>query len=231
MRRFFLAEIPNTNTFFLPEEESKHILRVLRLEIGEHILLLDGKGKKLELEIVDTNPKKCAVSLIQVHAVQPQTHPIHLAIAPTKNTDRMEWMVEKIVEIGATELTFLTCDNSERVNLKLERLERVAISAMKQAKHDLLIKINGLMSFNSFVSKHTSGCIAHCYDTEKRALFEIANSQLILIGPEGDFSEREVSMAVGQGFQEIHLGDSRLRTETAGMVSVTLAKAKQHSFN
>lgn len=223
MRRFFLLDIPHSETFHLPEEESKHVIRVLRYEAGDQLLLLDGKGLIVTAEIVDAHPKKCLVKVVAKERKERPGNGFHLGIAPTKNLDRMEWMVEKIVEIGATKISFLNCDRSERVQLKLDRLQRVAISAMKQAQHDFLLEIEELQSFTDFVANHPNGGIAHCMDGEKKAVLQLENHARILIGPEGDFSEKEVAWALKHGYEAVHLGESRLRTETAGMVACVLA--------
>lgn len=223
MRRFFLLEIPRSETFYLPEEESKHIVRVLRSGNGDQFLLLDGKGLIVTAEIVDAHPKKCQVKVVSKEVKTREGKVFHLAIAPTKNLDRMEWMVEKIVEIGASRLTFLNCERSERVQLKLDRLQRVAISAMKQAQHDFLLEINELQNFADFVAENPGGGIAHCLEAEKKAVNELKDPSCILIGPEGDFSEKEIALALKHGYEAVHLGESRLRTETAGMVACVLA--------
>lgn len=223
MRRFFLLQIPDSETFHLPEEESKHIVRVLRSEVGNQFLLLNGKGLIVTAEITDAHPKKCQVKVVSKETKVRPGNGFHLAIAPTKNLDRMEWMVEKIVEIGASKLTFLNCDRSERVQLKLDRLQRVAISAMKQAQHDFLLEIEGLQSFSDFIANNPNGGIAHCMDGEKKSVRELNYPSRILIGPEGDFSESELKLALKHGYEAVHLGESRLRTETAGMVACVLA--------
>lgn len=229
MRSFYLKDIPDTPQFELPEEESKHIVRVLRMTKGDRFLLLNGVDKVLEVEITEEHPKRCQVAV--KNSRQPHVHAkgFHLAIAPTKNLDRMEWMVEKIVEIGATELTFLQTKRSERVNLKLDRLERVAISAMKQAQHELLLKIHPMVSFDDFIKTHPSGAIAHCLESEKQALGSFVLEGPVLIGPEGDFSEKEIEQALANGYKAIHLGESRLRTETAGMVATVLQIHSPHA--
>jgi 16S rRNA (uracil1498-N3)-methyltransferase len=223
MRRFFLLQIPGSDTFHLPEEESKHIVRVLRSENGDQFLLLDGKGLIVTAEIVDAHPKKCLVKVVSKEVRIRKGPGFHLAIAPTKNLDRMEWLVEKIVEIGATKLTFLHSERSERVQLKLDRLQRVAVSAMKQAQHDFLLEIEELQSFSDFVTQNPGGGIAHCMETDKKAVNQLKDTSRILIGPEGDFSEKEVELALKHGYEAVHLGESRLRTETAGMVACVLA--------
>lgn len=222
MRSFYLKQIPETATFELPEEESKHIVRVLRMEVGDKFVLLNGVDVVLEVEISDAHPKRCGVKVVAKREPQRNKKNFHLAIAPTKNLDRMEWMVEKIVEIGATELTFLQTHRTERVNLKLDRLERVAISAMKQAQQEVLLKINPVIDYKTFVEYHPEGAIAHCLPADKKALGSFNLNGPVLIGPEGDFNEEEISFAKSKSYTEIHLGDSRLRTETAGMVATVL---------
>jgi 16S rRNA (uracil1498-N3)-methyltransferase len=223
MRRFFLLQIPDSETFSLPEEESKHIIRVLRYENGDQFLLLDGKGLIVTAEVTEAHPKKCLVKVVSKELKQRKELGFHLAIAPTKNLDRMEWMVEKIVEIGATKLTFLNCERSERVQLKLDRLQRVAISAMKQAQHDFLLEIEELQNFPEFIVNNPNGGIAHCMEGDKKSVNQLDYPFRILIGPEGDFSESEVKLALKHGYEAVHLGESRLRTETAGMVACVLA--------
>lgn len=222
MRRFFLHDIPTISHFDLPEEESKHIVRVLRMSEGDSCLLLDGKGLVLEVKIVQSHPKRCGVEVIKREQKVKPLNGFHLAIAPTKNMDRMEWLVEKIVEVGAQKITFLQGDHSERVNMKYDRLERVAISAMKQAKHDFLLEIEPLISVEDFIRANPNGRIAHCEDRPKITLQSSKNKGAVLVGPEGDFSTREIDLALEQGYQGVSLGDARLRTETAGLVAVVL---------
>lgn len=223
MRRFYWADIPETPRFELPEEESKHIVRVLRMQEGDSCLLLNGKGALVTVKIVAAHPKRCGVEVVErTQATAPKKR-FHLAIAPTKNMDRMEWMVEKVVEIGATEITFLQCDHSERVQLKLDRLQRVAISAMKQAEQDFLVDLKPLMKFDEFIQAHPKGCLAHCVDSPKIPVQQSAHKDVVLIGPEGDFSTREIALAMQSGYDAVTLGDSRLRTETAGMVAAVLS--------
>ena len=225
MRRFFLATIPDTLTFQLPEEESKHIVRVLRMQEQDEMLLLDGKGVIVKAVITDPHPKRCAVNVLSREHKQLPDVQFHLAIAPTKNMDRMEWMVEKIVEIGATRLSFLQGDHSERVQLKAERLERVAIAAMKQAQHDFLLVIDPILPVDEFIAAFPGGAIAHCAEGEKLSVGEANVPGPVMIGPEGDFSKREIDLALKAGYKAVHLGRSRLRTETAGLVATTLAIA------
>ncbi len=222
MRRFFLKHIPENQSFELPEEESKHMIRVLRMNVGDTCVLLDGKGQLVDVQINDAHPKRCGVTVLS-REQKTRSSEFHLAIAPTKNNDRMEWMVEKIVEVGATKLSFISGDHSERFALKLDRLERVAISAMKQAQHDFLLTIEPMIAFDEFIKQNPTGKIAHCMDTNKKALQSSIITGPILIGPEGDFSPREIELAQASGYEAIHLGTARLRTETAGLVATVLA--------
>jgi len=222
MRNFYLKNIPDSIVFDMPEEESKHIARVLRMSEGDEFILLNGVDRVLVVKIIEAHPKRCKVTVVSDRKPQQKGAHFHLAIAPTKNLDRIEWMVEKIVEIGATELTFLQTHRTERVNLKLDRLERVAVSAMKQAQQELILKINPLTDYKTFVGEHENGAIAHCLSSEKKALGTFLLEGPVLIGPEGDFNEEEIAFAKSKGYTEIHLGDSRLRTETAGMVATVL---------
>lgn len=227
MRRFYLPEIPDDEIFNLPEEESKHAVRVLRMKEGDQLLLLNGKGLLCTVEITEAHPKHCGVSVLS-REQRPEPQPgFHLAIAPTKNMERMEWLVEKIVEIGATKLSFLQGDHSERVQLKTDRLERVAVSAMKQAEQDYLLEINPICKVDDFISRYPNGLIAHCMAGNKEAVGDSKITGPVLIGPEGDFSPREVELALRSGYKAVHLGQSRLRTETAGLVATVLAISKQ----
>lgn len=223
MRRFYIPDLTTDSTQLLPEEESKHIVRVLRMKTGDHLLLLNGKGLIIEAEILDEHPKKCQVKVLNSKTLVREDGGVHLAIAPTKNLDRIEWLTEKIVEIGVTKLSFIQTENSERVNLKRERIERIAISALKQAKHDFLLEIEDLISFKDFIKKYPTGSIAHCIESEKKSIEEVNVSNRILIGPEGDFTQKEVDFALESGYEALNLGTARLRTETAGLVAVTLA--------
>lgn len=223
MRRFYIPDLTTDSTQILPEEESKHIVRVLRMKTGDQLLLLNGKGLIIEAEILDEHPKKCQVKVLNSKTLVREEGGVHLAIAPTKNLDRIEWLTEKIVEIGATKLSFIQTENSERVNLKRERIERIAISALKQAKHDFLLEIEDLISFKEFIKKYPTGSIAHCIESEKKSIEEVKVSNRILIGPEGDFTQKEVDLALESGYEALNLGTARLRTETAGLVAVTLS--------
>lgn len=209
----------------LPSEEAAHAVRVLRLQPGDVISLTDGKGNFYQAEISTANQKRCLVN-IRSKEEQPllwKGH-LHLAMAPTKNMDRIEWFAEKATEIGFDELSFLNCRYSERKVLKTERIQKILISAMKQSLKARLPKLNEMTDFKKFVQQPFNGkkFIAHCHEGEKPQLktqLSAGEDALVLIGPEGDFSEEEVKMALEHGFQPISLGRSRLRTETAALVA------------
>jgi 16S rRNA (uracil1498-N3)-methyltransferase len=224
MQLFYTPDIIGRE-YDLNEVESKHAVRVLRLSKGDYLQLVDGKGNFYEAQIAEANPKKCRVSITKHFAeFEKRNHYLHLAVAPTKNIDRFEWFLEKATEIGVDEVTPILCSRSERKVVKDDRLEKVAIAAMKQSLKAYLPKVNPLVSFKDLIDTGFEGkkFIAHCYEQDKRELKnELANSSsiLILIGPEGDFSEEEIKMATEKQFIPVSLGKSRLRTETAGVVA------------
>lgn len=224
MQLFYMPDISG-NELHLDETESKHAVKVLRLGLGSRIQITDGKGGLYTAEISDPHPKKCRLEIIEYKPQHGKRNfNVHIAIAPTKNNDRLEWFLEKSTEIGIDEITLLLCENSERKTVKTERLEKVLISAMKQSLKAYLPKLNPLITFEEFIrgSKSSQKFIAHCQGGEKPNLkdeVEKENQVLILIGPEGDFTLEEVSRAHLHGFKEVSLGDSRLRTETAGIVA------------
>jgi 16S rRNA (uracil1498-N3)-methyltransferase len=227
MRLFYDPTIESSKkNHALSEEESKHICRVLRLKIGDDVAILDGNGSLFETKIIDDNPKRCTVEIVNHSFQEKPTSEIHIAIAPTKMMDRLEWFLEKATEIGMTEITPLLCDNSERKQIKDERLEKILVSAIKQSKGMYLPKLNPLTDFNTFIQKHPEGLLAHCYENEKNAMKDVFvfNNCPILIGPEGDFSTKEVELALKSGYKTITLGENRLRTETAGIYAVVKAK-------
>lgn len=209
----------------LSEEESGHCVRVLRYDRGDEILLTDGRGTTYQARITNPHPKHCEFEVISAEQQQ-KSHAfdLHIAIAPTKNVERLEWMVEKCTEIGVDEITPLLCHFSERKQLRKDRLEKIVLSAAKQSLTPYLPKMNDLTPFAELVKQAGEDikCIAHCYKEDKRELKDVVEkgkSMLVLIGPEGDFSEEEVKMAMDAGFVPVSLGNSRLRTETAGVVA------------
>lgn len=211
----------------LTPEESLHCTKVLRMEAGEQIIVVDGKGGRYVAEIIAPHSKHCAVSIIsfQQEAAGSKDRRLHIAIAPTKNMDRIEWFVEKATEIGIDEISLLKCRFSERKEVKVERLQKILVSAMKQSLKATLPILNPMTDIKSFVANNQSPlkAIAHCYKENERTLlknFYKPNEDItILIGPEGDFSQEEVELAIKSGFSPISLGNSRLRTETAALVA------------
>lgn len=225
MHLFYTPEIKNS-TYTLNSIESKHCVRVLRLKEGDHIQLIDGRGSFYTAEITDANQKSCKVKCIEtIKEYGKRNFSLHIAIAPTKNIDRIEWFMEKTTEIGIDTYTSLLCDHSERKIVKDERLMRIITSAVKQSLKAYHPTLNPLTKFKDFIKQDFKGqkFIAHCEEgTEKKVLQDlyIQNEDVtILIGPEGDFSPSEIEMARNAGFKEISLGNSRLRTETAGLVA------------
>jgi 16S rRNA (uracil1498-N3)-methyltransferase len=216
-------------SFLLDEMESKHAVRVLRLAKGDQVLLVNGSGDRFVAEIQDDNPKRVILSIIQ-HTTDfgKRNYSTHIAVAPTKNMDRMEWFVEKATEIGVDEITPIICDRSERKEVKADRLEKIAISAMKQSLKAYLPKINSAVKFTTFIKElsnngatSTKRFIAHCEEDEKtflNASVVPSESVIILIGPEGDFSPEELKLAKNANFLALSLGESRLRTETAALM-------------
>lgn len=223
MQIFYTPDIQNK--LQLPEEESGHCVRVLRLGEKDEILLTDGQGTFYKAAIVQPHPKHCEVHILdqwQQETLWPFY--LHIAVAPTKNMDRMEWFCEKATEIGVDEITCLNCRFSERREIKPSRLEKILVSAMKQSQKARLPKLNGMTDFKKFISQPFEGrkFIAHCEEGEKpllKKIYQPGEKALILIGPEGDFSPEEIDLAKACGFEPISLGESRLRTETAALVA------------
>ena len=232
MHRFFVSELSkSTPDFILSEEESKHACRVLRLTNGQAIEIINGKGDLFIGEIVDNHPKRCAVKINNVYSESPEKKRIHIAISPTKNMDRFEWFVEKATEIGVNEITPLFGENSERKTLKRERLDKLLISATKQSKRLFIPQLNEPSSTSDFIAKTSFAYIAHCETNHSRNFLapdDLQTDFTIMVGPEGDFSNKEIHLALSKGFKPVTLGDNRLRTETAGIYAVTLAKIFQH---
>lgn len=209
----------------LPEEEAGHCIRVLRLTEGNEILLTDGRGTFYKAAISRAHHKHCEVSILESWQ-QPAlwNFRLHIAVAPTKNMDRLEWFAEKATEIGIDAITCLNCRFSERREVKPARLEKILVSAMKQSQKATLPQLEGMTDFKTFVNQPFDGrkFIAHCEDGDKTLLkqtYRPGENALVLIGPEGDFSPDEIELALKQGFEPISLGESRLRTETAALVA------------
>lgn len=223
MYLFYTPDIATSHC--LSEEESGHCVRVLRYTRGDEILLTDGRGTTYKARITNPHPKHCEFEVISSQHQQPHhAFYLHIAIAPTKNIERLEWMVEKCTEIGVDEITPLLCRFSERKQLRTDRLEKIILSAAKQSLTPYLPKINDLTPFDTFVSqcRQQDKFIAHCYEQDKKVLkqeIRPGHDVCVLIGPEGDFSEQEIAQALQRGFIPVSLGNSRLRTETAGVVA------------
>lgn len=230
VRFFFVPDAANQTE--LPADEAMHALRVLRLQSGDEMMLMDGQGNYYRAEVTLAHTKHC---LYEIRETLPQERQwaghVHLAIAPTKMMERMEWLIEKAVEVGIDEISFLNCQFSERRIIKMQRAEKIMISAVKQSHKAWAPRLNEVVTFAEFIAQPFEGrkYIAHCYEEVARTylyneLRKPADSDdaLVLIGPEGDFSIDEVRQAVAHGFQSVHLGKSRLRTETAGLAAVMM---------
>ncbi len=205
-------------------EESKHIAKVLRKKEGDTLHITNGKGYLFTANISFSNPSQCHATIISFVKQEPRSYTLHLAVAPTKMNDRYEWFLEKATEIGIDEITPIICDHSERKVIKAERFERILLSATKQSLQYFLPKLNPAISFSEFISQKNEDqlLIAHCEETQKRSLKDVVipkTSTTILIGPEGDFSTKEIDLAIQSGYMPITLGETRLRTETAAMVA------------
>jgi 16S rRNA (uracil1498-N3)-methyltransferase len=227
MQLFYNPSIDkNTHEITFDKIESRHVIKVLRKKEGDHIYLTNGKGDLFHCKISIANDKKCLISVVNIEQKkQHRKYYLHLAIAPTKNNDRLEWFLEKATEIGIDEITPIICDNSERKFIKLERLKKIIISAMKQSLKFHLPKLNEVVTLSEFLKHNqTQGkYIAHCVENEKQLMKDVLlpqESSTILIGPEGDFSFSEIEKSLQKGYTPITLGEARLRTETAALVSV-----------
>ena len=234
MHLFYTPDIAS-DSYTLNEEESRHCIRVLRLTTGDTIQLINGKGEWFEAEITDDNQKRCTVKIITSKKdVGKRNWNLHIAIAPTKNMDRLEWFVEKATEIGIDEISLIDCKNSERTIVKTERLSKVIISAMKQSLKAYMPKVNEVIDFKKIIQSTLDfkgqKFIAHCEDepdtkSSLKTIYTPQQNVLVLVGPEGDFSIDEIIMAKNNGFKEISLGASRLRTETAALYACTVLNA------
>jgi len=228
MQLFYIPNITGTEVT-LNETESKHAVRVLRLAEGSRVQLIDGEGGFYEAQISVAHPKKCKLQITSsTTEFEKRKFKLHIAISPTKNIDRYEWFLEKCTEIGIDEITPLLSEHSERKVIKPERLNKILVAAIKQSLKAYLPKLNPLTDFNELISekKYKNRYIAHCNEGNKTHLknsIKPGEDALILIGPEGDFSNEEVALAKQNGFAEVTLGDARLRTETAGVVACTIA--------
>nr|WP_321235069.1 16S rRNA (uracil(1498)-N(3))-methyltransferase [uncultured Psychroserpens sp.] len=225
MQLFYNADLTQNDTEIrFSKEESRHIAKVLRKSVGDTLNITNGKGWLFSAEISIADVKHC-IATIKTSELQPKKkYSLHLAVAPTKMNDRYEWFLEKATEIGLDTITPIFCDNSERRIIKAERFEKLLQSAMKQSLNCYLPKLNEAMSFKAFIAQDfdSQRFIAHCEETDKASLkseLKAHQDVTILIGPEGDFSSKEITMAIANKFQPVMLGTTRLRTETAAVVA------------
>ena len=225
MQLFFNPDIDlTTSTFFFDKEESGHIVKVMRRNSGDILMVTNGLGHMFTTEIILASPSKCHMKIVGVDTMVPLDYQLHLAVAPTKMNDRYEWFLEKATEIGVTEITPILCERSERKIVKNDRFDKIILAAMKQSTSCYLPKINEPIALKDFLKKEFTGqkFIAHCEDSEKNSLkneLKLKTNTLILIGPEGDFTANEIALAKENTFSPISLGTSRLRTETAAIVA------------
>lgn len=225
MQLFYNPDIDETTeSFSFDKEESRHIIKVLRKKDSDILHVTNGLGFLFETEITLASDNKCTVQVLSVKKADEPKFRLHLAVAPTKMNDRFEWFLEKATEIGIQEITPIFCDRSERKAINPERFEKIILSAMKQSNETFLPKLNPAVSFKEFIKQKNEGLnlIAHCEETDKKSLKEILKPNenvTMLIGPEGDFSEKEIALALENNFQPVTLGNTRLRTETAAIVA------------
>lgn len=227
---FFYSDTitPSATQYVLNEETSKHVAQVLRMTNGEQLLLTDGKGNLFTAEITDDNRKKCVVKIVKVEAQALKERKISIAISLVKNSNRLEWFLEKATEIGVSEIIPLLCQRTEKQHFRQDRMKAIVVSAMLQSQQSWLPVLQEPTKFSSLLQQNPSAqkFIAHCEEASKEQLadklVDIMAESLILIGPEGDFSLEEIAAALQQGFLPVALGNTRLRTETAGVVAATL---------
>ena len=223
--QFFYTPDISENTYIFSKEESKHCIKVLRKKVGDDIHLVDGKGNLYHTTIIDDNPKCCRVKIKKKDVdFNKRNYRIHMVVSPTKNNDRFEWFLEKVTELGVDEITPIICQNSERKVIKLERFNKILVAAMKQSLKAYLPQLNQAVTWKEFVQKkfNVNRFIAHCGKARKTPLKQWLKPHqdvMILIGPEGDFSDTEIREAMSSGFVPVSLGKSRLRTETAAIVA------------
>jgi 16S rRNA (uracil1498-N3)-methyltransferase len=223
---FFFVEDLNTTQIALAEDTSKHMINVLRMQKGKEILLTDGKGKKAKASIVDDNRKKCVVEISSIETEEKEKPKIAIGISLIKNSSRFEWFLEKVTEIGVSEIIPLICTRTEKEKFRHDRMQNILISAMLQSQQCWLPFLHKSTEFDKAVLlPFEQKFIAHCEKTNKQSLSDqqlSSTSQLILIGPEGDFTHEEIETALKNNFTPVALGSTRLRTETAGIVAATL---------
>ncbi len=225
MQLFYSPEIIEQSAqFSFNKEESKHIVKVLRKTVGDRLYITNGKGWLFNAEIIIADIKNCVATIVSKELKPKHPYSLHLVVSPTKMNDRYEWFLEKATEIGIDTITPIICDHSERKIIKLDRFEKILQSAMKQSLNCYLPKINNAIPFKDFINQSFNGdlFIAHCEETNKKSLKDQIKKNgaiTILIGPEGDFSIKEIEMAITNKFIPVTLGETRLRTETAAIVA------------
>lgn len=225
MQLFYNPDIDSTTeNFSFDKVESKHIIKVLRKKDTDILHVTNGLGDLFETEITLASDNKCTVKILSCTKGAPSIVRLHLAVAPTKMNDRYEWFLEKATEIGVQEITPIICDHSERKVVNQERFDKIILAAMKQANLLYLPKLNTAITFKEFVNQNNTGqlLIAHCEETDKKTLKSVLKpneNSTILIGPEGDFSEKEIALAIANKYTPVSLGNTRLRTETAAIVA------------
>jgi 16S rRNA (uracil1498-N3)-methyltransferase len=228
---FFYTEpiSPSDTIVVLNEENSKHIVQVLRMQNGKQIKLTDGFGNIFLAEITDAHKKKCSVKIIERTKHESPANKVCVAVSPVKNNSRLEWFLEKATEIGVSEIVLLMCERTEKQNIRLDRMKGILISAMLQSQQAWLPILEEPKKYEKFIKevKTKNKFIAHCEENKKTSLKETIsikqlNNVIILIGPEGDFTPQEIELALENNFTPVALGDTRLRTETAALVAATL---------
>jgi 16S rRNA (uracil1498-N3)-methyltransferase len=231
MHRFYAEQLEtNSKTLTLNEVESNHASKVLRLNVDQSIEIINGKGLIAQAKIAVAHHKRCEVEIENIEFHEKSEHQIHLAICPTKGNDRFEWMLEKIVEIGVDRITPLISENSERSKLNYERLEKIILSATKQSLRAYMPNLNPQEKVSDFISNNKNALMAHCdvrFEREYLNAKHLNVDSTIMIGPEGDFSKKEIELALHHGLKSVSLGNNRLRTETAGLVAITLLKLER----
>ncbi|SHH53718.1 16S rRNA (uracil(1498)-N(3))-methyltransferase [Winogradskyella jejuensis] len=225
MQLFYNPNVSDSNDVInFDKDESRHIVKVLRKSVGDQLHITNGKGWLFTSELITAEQKHCTAKIIEKEEYAKRDYKLHIAVAPTKMNDRFEWFLEKATEIGIHTITPLLCDHSERKVIKTERFEKIIQSAMKQSLQYHLPELKPLTSFKEFISQDFSGqrFIAHCEETDRKSLkseIEPNSDVTILIGPEGDFSTKEIEAAIATGFVPVTLGETRLRTETAAIAA------------
>lgn len=229
MHIFYCPNLEAENVL-LGEEESKHAVQVLRLRNNDAVQVIDGKGKFCNAIVINAHSKKCELRIENCKTdFQKRSYYFHIAIAPTKQMERFEWFIEKAVELGIDEITPILCHDSVRTNLRMDRLQKVILSAVKQSVKAYLPALNEPITFNDLIKKECDAIklIAHCDEGNKKMMQDMISKNqntLLLIGPEGDFTPIEISLALQNNFEAVSLGNTRLRTETAGMYACSLMR-------